>query len=114
MNCTTSALIWDQNDLDEAFTNATRGGMRLHEADCHLEYARLYLAHLSLRAAAGGEAISSVRLEIASQTTLAMTDDELKAQARDALAKAKTLIEQTGYHRRGGEAKEIETMINEQ
>ena len=33
-----------QNDLDEAFTIATRGGMRLHEADCHLEYARLYLA----------------------------------------------------------------------
>jgi tetratricopeptide (TPR) repeat protein len=73
-----------QNDLDEAFTIATRGGMRLHEADCHLEYARLYLAQ--------GK----------------------KDQAREHLAKAKALIEQTGYHRRDGEVKEIEAMINGQ
>ena len=56
--------------------------MRLHEADCHLEYARLYLAH--------GE----------------------KDQAREHLAKAKALIEQTGYHRRDKEVQELETMIN--
>jgi tetratricopeptide (TPR) repeat protein len=31
-------------DLDEAATIAERGGMRLFEADCHLEYARLHLA----------------------------------------------------------------------
>lgn len=72
------------NDLDEAYTIATRGGMRLHEADCYLEYARLYLAQ--------GE----------------------KDQAQEHLAKAKTLIEQMGYHRRDGEVKEIEAMINEQ
>ena len=28
-----------QKDLDEAFTIATRGGMGLYLADCHLEYA---------------------------------------------------------------------------
>ncbi len=33
-----------QKDLDEAFTIATRGGMGLYLADCHLEYARVYLA----------------------------------------------------------------------
>ncbi len=48
--------------------------------------------------------------EIASQTTLAMTPVELKAQAREHLAKAKALIEQIGYHRRDKEVEEIETM----
>ncbi len=33
-----------QKDLDEAFTIASRGGMGLHLADCHLEYARLYMS----------------------------------------------------------------------
>jgi hypothetical protein len=33
-----------QRDLDEAMTITTRGGMRLYETDCHLGYARLYLA----------------------------------------------------------------------
>ena len=73
-----------QNDLDEAFVIATRGGMRLFEADCHLSYARLALAQ--------GD----------------------KAQAREHLATAKALIERTGYHRRDGEVKELEEMINEQ
>ena len=41
----TGALDKAQKDLDEAFSIATRGGMGLHLADCHLEYARLYLAH---------------------------------------------------------------------
>lgn len=73
-----------KSDLDEAFALATRGGMRLHEADCHLGYAQLYLAQ--------GD----------------------KPQAREHLAAAKALIEQTGYHRRDGEVKELEEMINEQ
>ncbi len=33
-----------QRDLEEAMAIAERGGMGLHQADCHLEYARLYLA----------------------------------------------------------------------
>ena len=70
-----------QADLDEAFTIATRGGMRLHEADCHLEYARLYLAR--------GE----------------------KDQARASLAAARKMVEEMGYHRRDGEVKELEAQL---
>ena len=33
-----------QRDLEEALSIAIRSGTRLHEADCHLEYARLHLA----------------------------------------------------------------------
>ena len=43
-----------------------------------------------------------------------MTPVELKAQAREHLAKAKALIEQTGYYRRDAEAKELEEMVNGQ
>ena len=67
-----------QRDLEEALSIATRGGMRLHEADCHLEYARLHLAC--------GE----------------------KEKARESLAKAKGTIEEMEYHRRDGEVAELE------
>ena len=70
-------------DLDEAMSIATRGGMRLHEADCHLEYARLHLAC--------GE----------------------KEEARQSLAKAKAMIEEMGYHRRDGEVAELEEIMNQ-
>jgi tetratricopeptide (TPR) repeat protein len=70
-----------QNDLDEAFTIATRGGMRLHEADCHLEYARLYVA---------------------------MNDT---GKAREHFAKAKQMVEEIGYHRRDKEVQELEAML---
>jgi len=56
--------------LDEAMTIATRDGMRLHQADCHLEYARLHLAM--------GE----------------------KDGAQKSLGIAKDMIEEMGYHRR--------------
>lgn len=72
-----------QRDLDEAMTIATRGGMRLHEADCHLEYARLYLAM-------GGD---------------------YKAKARESLAKAKAMINDMGYHRRDKEVEELEKQL---
>jgi tetratricopeptide (TPR) repeat protein len=65
-------------DLEEALFIATRGGMRLHQADCHLEYARLHLAC--------GE----------------------KEKARQSLAKAKEMIEDMGYHRRDREVAELE------
>jgi tetratricopeptide (TPR) repeat protein len=65
-------------DLDEALSIATRGGMRLHETDCHLEYARLCLAT--------GE-----------------TD-----AAREHLARAKAMVADTGYHRRDGEVAALE------
>jgi hypothetical protein len=55
--------------------------MRLHEADCHLEQARLSLA----------------------------TGDSTRA--RSSVARARTLIQQTGYHRRDTELRELEKQL---
>jgi tetratricopeptide (TPR) repeat protein len=74
----TGSLDRARADLDEALSIATRGGMRLHKADCHLEYARLHLAC--------GD----------------------KEKARESLAKAKGMIEEMGYHRRDGEVAKLE------
>jgi exonuclease VII small subunit len=68
-------------DLEQALSIATRGGIRLHEADCHLEHARLHLAR--------GE----------------------KEQARESLAKAKEMIEDMGYHRRDNDLKDLEEQL---
>ncbi|MGB3460217.1 MAG: TIR domain-containing protein [Halobacteriota archaeon] len=70
-----------QHDIKEAMTIAERGEMGLHQADCHLEYARLYLA---------------------------MRD---KDRAREHLAIARKMVEQMGYHRRDHEVKELEAML---
>jgi tetratricopeptide (TPR) repeat protein len=67
-----------ERDLGEAMTIATRGGMGLHQADCHLEYARLYLAM-----------------------------DE-KSKAQESLAAAREMIGRMGYHRRDGEVEALE------
>jgi tetratricopeptide (TPR) repeat protein len=72
-----------QRDMDEALSIAMRGGMRLHQADCHLEYARLHLAC--------GE----------------------EEKARQSLAKAKEMIDEMGYHRRYGEVAELEEIMNQ-
>jgi tetratricopeptide (TPR) repeat protein len=70
-----------KRDLDEAFTIAARGGMGLHLADCHLEYARLYLAK--------GD----------------------KEKAREHWQIAKDSIEKMGYHRRDKEVQELEEQL---
>jgi tetratricopeptide (TPR) repeat protein len=70
-----------QRDIEEAMTIAERGEMGLHQADCHLEYARLYLA-------------------------MRETD-----RAREHLAIAREIIKQMGYHRRDREVKELEAML---
>jgi ATP/maltotriose-dependent transcriptional regulator MalT len=113
----TGALEKAERDLDEAFSIATRGGMWLFEADCHLEYARLCLAHVShlpLRAVQGLRGAQSVTkqspsrdLEIASQKTLAMTPDA----ARGHLAIAKKMIAEMGYHRGDKEVQELERRL---
>jgi tetratricopeptide (TPR) repeat protein len=77
----TGSLDRARSDLEEALSIATRGGMRLYDADCHLEYARLHLAC--------GE----------------------KEKARQSLAQAKEMIEDMGYHRRDGEVAELEEML---
>ena len=68
-------------DLEEAFTIASRGGMGLYLADCHLEYARLALAR--------GE----------------------KEDAREHWGTAKDSIEKMGYHRRDKEVEELEKQL---
>jgi tetratricopeptide (TPR) repeat protein len=76
---------WDaaRHDLEEALEIATRGGMRLHQADCHLEYARLHLAC--------GE----------------------EGAARASLAQARKLVQETGYHRRDAELAQLEALSSE-
>ena len=70
-----------QADLNEAMSIATRGSMMLQQADCHLAYARLYLAQ--------GE----------------------KGKARASWADAKEMIERMGYHRRDKDVAEIEQQL---
>ena len=77
----TGALERARADLEEALSIATRGGMRLHEADCHLEYAWLHLAC--------GD----------------------KEKARESLAQARGMVEEIGYHRRDGEVAELEAQL---
>jgi tetratricopeptide (TPR) repeat protein len=77
----TNALDKARQDVDEAFSICTRCGMRLYEADCHLEYARWHLA----------------------------SGDKPKAQ--ESLGKAKVMIEEMGYHRRDKEVKDLEAQL---
>ena len=58
-----------------------RSGMRLYEADAHLEYARLHLAQGN------------------------------KEEARQSLAIAREMIQDMGYHRRDREVKELEEQL---
>jgi hypothetical protein len=62
---------------------ATRSGMRLHECDAHLELARLALAEGKPDA------------------------------ARAHLARAATLVQETGYHRRDEEVQRLQTELSE-
>ncbi|UQA57153.1 tetratricopeptide repeat protein [Polyangium aurulentum] len=69
-------------DLDETLTLATRCGFRLYEADAHLGYARLSLA------------------------------EGKPTAAREHLAKARAIVEQTGYHRRDGELASLQSELD--
>jgi tetratricopeptide (TPR) repeat protein len=68
-------------DLDEALSIAARNKMVRYQADCHLGYARLFVAQ--------GE----------------------KERGRESWAKAKEMIEQMGYHRRDKDVLEIERQL---
>jgi len=70
-------------DLDEAYEIATRGGMRLHECDAHLGYARLAVAEKDYKI------------------------------AKEHLAKARGLVDETGYRRRERELEELGRLIKE-
>ncbi len=98
----TGALDKAQKDLDEAFTIATRGGMGLFLADCHLGYARLFM---SLRGGALPTKQPPDGKEIASsQSALLATTYK---NAREHLKTAKEMIEKMGYHRRDKEVEEL-------
>jgi tetratricopeptide (TPR) repeat protein len=77
----TGAFALARRDLDEALTLAQRCGFRLHEADAHLSLARLSLAEGS------------------------------PDTARDHLAKARTIIDATGYHRRDPDLAELLALL---
>jgi tetratricopeptide (TPR) repeat protein len=79
--CATRDFDRARRDLDEALLIATREGMRLHKADCHLEYARLFLA---------------------------MED---AAQAREHFAVAERMVAEMGYGRRDREVAELEAVL---
>lgn len=70
-----------QRDLDETFALARRCGMKLFLCDAHLEQARLHLSHHAL------------------------------AKAQPHAAEARTLIQQTGYHRRDPDLAEIDAAL---
>jgi hypothetical protein len=70
-----------ERDLREAAKIARRGEMRLHQTDAHLEWARLHLARNE-------------------------PDD-----ARERFDKARTLVNETGYHRRDRDLAEIEGQL---
>ena len=78
----TGALENAKYDLDEAFSIALRTGMCLHEVDCHLEYAKLYLG------------LSN------------------KEQARESLRKAEKMIRDMGYHKLDKEIDDLRIKLN--
>jgi tetratricopeptide (TPR) repeat protein len=82
-----------RTDLDEAMSIATRGHMGLHQADCHLEYARLHLA----------------MSEKENEPTIIQENRE---KARKDLVTAKEMIERMGYHRRDKDVQEIEAQLS--
>jgi tetratricopeptide (TPR) repeat protein len=89
-----------QRDLDEALAIATRGGMRLFEADCHLEYARLYLT------------IEQQGVDLRGLERTVGSHD-LGGLASEHLAKARDMIAEMGYHRRDGEVAALEETLGE-
>ena len=70
-----------RRDLDEAMRIARRSEMRLFQCDAHLEYARLALAE--------GD----------------------REKAREHVAEARRLVEETGYGRRRPEVEALEALV---
>ncbi len=75
----------------EASSIATRGGMGLFLADCHLGYARLALA--------------------AERSNVETSKRSNVDEAREHLKTAKEMIAKMGYHRRDKEVEELEEQL---
>ena len=82
-----------RTDLDEATRIATRGSMGLHQADCHLEYARLYLA-------------------MSEKENEASIKKEHRKRVEEHWGTAKEMIQRMGYHRRDKDLHEIEVQMD--
>lgn len=76
----------------DAMSIAKRGSMDLHQADCHLEYARLYLAQ--------NEEEHDIKIK-----------QENREKAQEHWTTAKEMIERMGYHRRDKDVQEIEAQL---
>ncbi|MBC8031971.1 MAG: DUF4062 domain-containing protein [Pyrinomonadaceae bacterium] len=83
-----------QEDLNEATNIAIRGSMGLYEADCHLEYAWLYLAM------SGAENKAPIK-------------QENREKALEHWDTAREMIERMGYHRRDQEVREIAQLLEQ-
>jgi len=70
------------SDLSQALEHATRSELRLQEADAHIGFARLHLA----------------------------TNDS--DRARQSLSRARTIVDETGYHRRDDELQKLEAQLS--
>ena len=93
----TGALEKCQRDLDEAFGVASRGGMGLFVADCHLGFARLKVSKLE-----------GLKVEGKNLQTLQPANLSTLEEARQHLKTAKEMIEKMGYHRRDKEVEALE------
>jgi len=93
LNRSLGNLILAEHDLGKAFNIAARGEMGLRQADCQLEYARLYLA-------------------MKKKNNEANINRQNKEKAREHWETAREMIEQMGYHRRDKDVKEIEEQLN--
>jgi hypothetical protein len=106
-----------QRDLDEVMTIATRGNMRLHEADCHLEYSRLYLAMGEKEKARESlDAAKKMIKDMGYHRILLATAhlhilEGKNDDARQTLAAARTLIDEMGCHRWDIEVKILEKQL---
>ncbi|MFC1475372.1 TIR domain-containing protein [Candidatus Zixiibacteriota bacterium] len=110
-----------EGDISEAITIATRGGMCLHEADCHLEYARLYLAmeekvkaRERLETAAGMIAeMEYHRRDPEVQLAYAQLHflESNKDKAREHLDNAQKMIDEMGMHRWDKDAADLAKVL---
>jgi Tfp pilus assembly protein PilF len=108
-------------NLDEALRTATRNCTELHQADCHLKYARLYLELGDGENAHGSWAKAK---EIIDRCGYHLRDAEShllcarfyiargeKEMAQESLANAKETSEQMGYRRCEGDIKDAERRL---
>jgi tetratricopeptide (TPR) repeat protein len=110
-----------KTDVDEALGTAVRGQMELHQADCHLSYARLYLAQGETEGAARSLAQAEEIIarcgyrprEVDVQllrARLGIARNE-KEHARRNLSEAKMLVALMGYRRRDRDFEAVEELL---